>query len=961
MDDQVKFLISSVEKSLKNLQNKKGFLIEQQLQYNNIHDRLKTFKSNKDSDDISFEDTNEDDGGSGNSEGVKGLILGDVIISSKKCYLNLGYEYYVEKDFDEVLDFVNDKLSLMSEAIEQFTLKIKEAETTLQNLKDVSDNINEDVDKLDDFEEFDTEFPTMEIREELDDEGNIINSSIRPTNLTKKEQIDSNKIEELNEGGEDEQEEKKKKKERGDDFESNLRGKLLKNNIINNNNEDISGDSNTHKNKIDSDNIYTFADLVQQMEEQDNLEDGELEESDIDFDYDKIDDYIGNLNIRETEEEEEGEEEDYEDDSYMFDGHMTIVPGLSGQSSFMEQIAKLRAQRNSVDNNSNNSKVVNDDDLNNGEQQCKKENIKPLKKSANTKIETKSILKTGSDVNKHKKLMENDNTKKKTKKSVGFAAQLDIHEVENFKEETKRQTHNLFPSMQQLMYSNLVGVKDEDMVDDTNNPNVNDFDSDLFASMLGIKGAEEIHDKYSDIVETDNISNDNNGTYQKKVTAKPKRISRFKKDILGKNFNKYKSINQHEDSNSNNGSDEVCVSTDIVEKDIIEEIPKGSDKILENKVVECRVINDIIEKDIIEKNVIDESSFSSNIIEKTDIGSNGVDTITSRSFVENMFVDSKTSNNKATKPNETNNEITQISNENKVKSLLFQKKMTSLQRPRTKQQIKQSLITSEMLDAYEELEISSNEPKQEEPKIVELLEDKNDNIGKKVEELIEDREEEQKEDGIRDVFPEEIKNAISQMGKSENDVHVANVDYSALNNNLDDMVKAYTLGLYDDDLEEHPGTVLEKIEDFTNYNRQVETLKDVIKDFQRNNPMKPDIDEELKDDNDFGDCKIMADKICERDIPEDYCEVEENSASIINDDYGLNVDNLQDAVNLEYHKLKETLLPKLQEESRQFFGDDNVHAHNNGSTSEMGLEPIDADGNPIKVSRFKSQRMKLNI
>ncbi|KAK5773735.1 hypothetical protein RI543_005047 [Arxiozyma heterogenica] len=934
MDNQVDFLISSVEKSLKNLQNKKAFLVEQQLQYNNIHDRLITFKSNKDNDNLSL----EGDGESGNSEGVKGLILGDVIISSNKCFLNLGYEYYVEKDFDEVLHFVNDKLRLMNEAIEQFMLKIKEAETTLQNLKEVSNNIDEGEDN---FEEFDTEFPTMEIREELDDDGNIINSSIRPTNSTKKEQTVSKDIQE--EG-----------KERKDEFASNLRGKLLTKNT-NENKEDILKEANTNINKIDSDGIYTFADLVQQMEEQDNLEDGELDEDDIEYDYDKLDEYMGSLNMRENGEDEE-EEEDYDNDDYMFNGYMMMVPGSSGQSSFMEQIAKLRAQRN----------PVNDNDPDDEMQPSRKLNLKSLKKSADKKIEIKSILKTGIDVNKNDGSVKNENKGKKSKKSVGFAAQLDIHEVENFKEETKKQTHNIFPSMQQLMYSNLVGVRDEDMIDDTNNPNVNDFDNDLFASMLGIKGSEEIHDKYSNAVETANMSTDNNGVYQENTTAKPKRVSRFKKNMLGKNFDKAKSINQYECSRNDNKNDEAFVSSDIIEKDVIEEISSSSDKILENTIIERPVISDIIEKDvvmtnIIEKDIIDESPIDNNSVENNNIESNSVNEIISEPVIESMVDNFKTSNDKNIKQCGTDAETTQSYKENKGKLSIFRKKMASLQRPRIKLKAKQSLVTAEMLDAYEEVETFLDKPKQEEPKIVKLLKDKNDNISKNVKESIEDEKVEEKAEKIQDVFPEEIANAILQMGKSEDDVHIANVDYSALNGNLDDMVKAYTLGLYDDDLEEHPGTVLEKLDDFTNYNRQVESLKDVIKVFQKNNPIRLGTSEELKDDNDFDDFKIMADEIHERNIPEDYCGVEKNTISIINDDYGLNAYNLQHAIDLDYHKLKETLLPKLQEESRQLFGDHNIHFHNNNSSSEMELEPIDAEGNPIKVSRFKSQRMKLNI
>lgn len=240
-----------------------------------------------------------------------------------------------------------------------------------------------------------------------------------------------------------------------------------------------------------------------------------------------------------------------------------------------------------------------------------------------------------------------------------------------------------------------------------------------------------------------------------------------------------------------------------------------------------------------------------------------------------------------------------------------------------------------MLDSYEPIE---DEIVEKEPKIVKLSPEE--------------------EDGI---FPNEIKEAIHKMGKNESDMHVANVDYSGLNNNLDDMVKAYSLGLYDDDLEEHPGTVLERVEDFKAYNEEVETLSEVIKEFKKKNPMEGEEVEVSENDNN----KIMADTILERDIPEDYGE----TSNEVIDDYGLDNDNLQDSVVSEYYKLKQSILPQLQaeiEEQKQSHTHPHSHSNSNSdshshSNEKDGIEPIDSEGNPIKMSKFKSQRLQLNL
>ena len=58
----------------------------------------------------------------------------DVVITDGKCYLNIGYEYYVEKGIEECLQVVDDKLVSIEDALVQFDRKIGEANDTMQNM-----------------------------------------------------------------------------------------------------------------------------------------------------------------------------------------------------------------------------------------------------------------------------------------------------------------------------------------------------------------------------------------------------------------------------------------------------------------------------------------------------------------------------------------------------------------------------------------------------------------------------------------------------------------------------------------------------------------------------------------------------------------------------------------------------------------------------------------------------------
>ena len=185
-----------------------------------------------------------------------------------------------------------------------------------------------------------------------------------------------------------------------------------------------------------------------------------------------------------------------------------------------------------------------------------------------------------------------------------------------------------------------------------------------------------------------------------------------------------------------------------------------------------------------------------------------------------------------------------------------------------------------------------------------------------------------------------IKEAIDSFGKDlEENVKIANIDYATLGENMDDMVKAYSLGLYDDDLvEEDPGTIVEHLEDFKKYNDEVEELKDIIEDFKLSNPVKYEKEQNEEKLPETDDNAMMTD-IIEHDVPENYSSEEEM-------DLGLQQDKLQESINIEYHRLKEHMVAKYS-------------TANNGTETERGeaLEPIDEFGNLVTTSRFKSQRI----
>ncbi|CAI4421400.1 AEL_collapsed_G0015660.mRNA.1.CDS.1 [Saccharomyces cerevisiae] len=786
-------LAASVESTLKNLQDKRNFLSEQREHYIDIRSRLVRF-------------INDNDDGEEEGEG-QGMVFGDIIISTSKIYLSLGYEYYVEKTKEEAITFVDDKLKLMEDAIEQFNLKIEEAKKTLDNLNHMEDGNGIEEDEANNDEDF---LPSMEIREELDDEGNVISSSVTPT--TKQPSQSNSKKEQTPAVGPKEKGLAKEKKSKS--FEENLKGKLLKRN------DEVK--KKVQPSKVDTENVYTFADL--------------------------------SMNNYEEDDEDEDEEE------YL---NHSIIPGFEAQSSFLQQIQRLRAQKQSQDHEREEGDV--------------NKSLKPILK--------KSSFAENSD-------------KKQKKKQVGFASSLEIHEVENLKEENKRQMQSFAVPMYETQESTGIANK---MTSD-------EFDGDLFAKMLGVQEADEVHEKYKE-----ELINQERLEGEASRSNRRTRVSRFRKDRASKKENTLSTFKQETTrSVENEVVEKEPVVGDIIEKepavtDIVEKEPAVNDIVEREPVVGDIIekepaVNDIVEKEPAVTDIVEKEPVINDIVEKEP----AVNDIVEREPVVGDII------GKEPAVNDIVEKEPEINSKSELETPFKKKKLKSLQKPRSSKSMKKKF----------------------DPKILENIsdDDNDDDDGNK--KLLSNKSKNNTDE--QDKFPSKIQEVSRSMAKTgatvgSEPVRITNVDYHALGGNLDDMVKAYSLGLYDDDLEEDPGTIVEKLEDFKEYNKQVELLRDEIRDFQlENQPVT--MEEEENDGN------VMND-IIEHEFPESYTNDE--------DEVALHPGRLQEEVAIEYRRLKEATASKWQSSSPA--------AHTEGE-----LEPIDKFGNPVKTSRFRSQRLHMD-
>lgn len=774
-------LAESVTRSIKNLKEKNDFLLQQRDHYLDVRQRMLNLRGSKD-----------------DEESGTGLVLGDIIISSRKVYMNLGYEYFIEKDVTEVLEYADEKLRLIEEAIEQFEFKIKDGEKTLKDLQKWGDQDALSHDGED-------ELPSMEIREELDEDGNVINSSVTPTSAEKlRESLKSSKRKEEPENGTLNQ------------FEKNLKGKLAKQERRPSDDRQTKA---TSYNPVDMENAYTFADLVRQMDEQDEADDdGDIAE--VEYDFESFDEKLNST----AQEEDEEEDEDDNDDG---EGHYSVFPSMESHNAFMDQIKRLREEKGKE---------------------------KPVETSfsnavgKSTGAPKKSILKKKTDLKNER-----------PKKTVGFASTLDIHEVENLKHENQVNTH-MFPRslMQPLEH-------------DDEGENV-EFDSDLFAQLIGAQGPDEIHDKYKEEVAKQQEPEEAGANGRKKRVSRFKmerkaRDDEFAQDVkspneLATNSVITENVIEREESFDNSATDSGIAMTDTITENSFDDI------------IESPLNEDVREREVPMSEVKDHAHSTTNEVAKK-----LPEVIEEREL--NEFPDSTKAPSARLAP--------------------LSKEMNSLRRPNTSQGAKPPKL-QELLDSSED-ELDDNEPKAKEQ--------------------------------ISNSFPKEV---IDKAEKESVLQQRPKVDYNALGEDLDNMARAYALGVYDDDLDDDPGMVLEKVTDFKVYNEQVEKLKDEIEAFKISNPLEKQTEHEPESDEDE---PLMTD-ITENDIPENYCKTNPQ------DDLALDSERLHESIAVEYSRLREVIASRAKPPSRS--PDNDEHKQ---------IEPIDEDGQPIKQSRFRSQRFKL--
>ncbi|UCS22361.1 uncharacterized protein HLK63_K07491 [Nakaseomyces glabratus] len=971
-------LLESVQETNAGLKSKRDFLEEQREQYVNIRQHLIELPSRQ---------TTEAEISSNKGQ-VTGLVLGDVIISkmtnemegieSYRLFVNIGCEYYVEKDKIYTTRYIEEKISLIEDAISKFNEKIQEANTTEKHLKEAIDfekkendqkiiHSKQETSSIGYNEDTDDIYEPMEIREELDEEGNVISGTVTPAATDKQaseirdklldvgnaqniKKLPNNRIEEISEDNSDNQTDK------DSDFYNNLKGKLVHTRSLNSSkqekviNEKSSDEvpNKPHTQRISTDEIYSFADLVEQLDK-DDIEEGDNSLNELDFDEKAMDTWEINgdspENYEDDEDEgyyyDEDEEEDEEEDgdmSYSGFGVAASVLPTNARSSFMDQIMKLRGLKDDTaadtDKSSSikKSAIQSNDDTNSNRQLSGT-------KHHQTAV-TKSILKKGG--------------KQKAKKNVGFSKDLQIHEVESFKMENKKQRHVFNPA--NLFDPESYGAETEEKLDDPSS--TADFDSDLFAELIGAKEADVLHEKYEEEI------NENNRKQQEEKKAN--RVSRFKATRQSKSKTSFKTTETGDTTNVNKPTE--YTKKDLLETHHAESIPSSTkkhssitasnynkhdfgyvpkkaspDKAViqeaEDEVVERAVEDEVVERavedEIVERAVEDEvveRAVEDEIVERAvedEVVERAVEDEIFERVVEDEVVERA-----------VEDEIVERAVEDEIVERVVEDEIVERA---VEDEIVERAVEDEIVERVVEDEIFERVVEDEvveravEDEVVErVVEDEIVNESISLDDDNAPANSQNTKERKVPVIPKELSRYIEK-GEGGDKFPKAKIDYQSLNENLDDMVMAYSMGLYDDDVDD-PGVVLEHLNDFKQYNEQVKELESEIAEFRINNPM-------LSEDNEEDDDGPMMTDIQEKDIPESYGQ-DDNG-----DDYSLSQDQLAQSVAIEYRNMKEKLVNKMRSD---------VSAIDPQTEEMKQIEPIDEHGNPVKQSRFRSQRKAID-
>ncbi|KAG7730042.1 hypothetical protein KL933_001122 [Ogataea haglerorum] len=176
---------------------------------------------------------------------------------------------------------------------------------------------------------------------------------------------------------------------------------------------------------------------------------------------------------------------------------------------------------------------------------------------------------------------------------------------------------------------------------------------------------------------------------------------------------------------------------------------------------------------------------------------------------------------------------------------------------------------------------------------------------------------EDSEEVMHDVVERDIEEQ-SDSDSSKISAVPASLDYRAMQDDLDTMARAYTLGMYDDDIETH-GEIIEKLDDFESHNKMVESKPVGV-------PREEDDEPEEEEDDDM----VLVDKVVENEVD----DADEDP------DIELADEVLEANIAMDYTRLRTKM----------------IHQYNGGfqeSEKEKEYEPIE----PIKTSRFKAARL----
>lgn len=177
------------------------------------------------------------------------------------------------------------------------------------------------------------------------------------------------------------------------------------------------------------------------------------------------------------------------------------------------------------------------------------------------------------------------------------------------------------------------------------------------------------------------------------------------------------------------------------------------------------------------------------------------------------------------------------------------------------------------------------------------------------------------------------------IGDQPDDMEVlgTTLDYMNLQGDMETMAKAYVLGMYDDDIATE-GPVVNRLDDFEVLNRMVESMpsKEAVKKREEPETATDDFDPELDEIGDF-DGPVLADEVIEHNYDDDL-EWGEDTVQ-------------QDVIDLEvsasYYRMREKMI---------------MSRNPNGfrkTEQEQEMEPVDEDGFPVQVSRFKAARLSM--